>query len=131
MLDLKKTAIGIALFTLAAFPGMAVAGAVGEKGPNGGLLRESGDHHIELIVKGQSLTVHLLDHQSKPTKEAGVTGLATVTAGKAVESVTLTAQAGGVFVGTGKFPAAGKLQVDIVLSPPNEPPLSASFEVTQ
>lgn len=109
----------------------AYADPLPEKGPNGGLLRESGEHHIELLVKGQTLTVHLLDHKNKATSEAGVTGKATVTAAGAAENITLAAQANGVFVGTGKFPATGALKVDVVLTPPNEPALSASFDVVR
>jgi hypothetical protein len=109
----------------------AYADPLPEKGPNGGLLRESGEHHIELLVKGQALTVHLLDHKNKATSEAGVTGKATLSAGTAKESITLTAQANGVFVGTSKLPATGPLQVDVVLTAPNEPPLLASFNVVR
>lgn len=50
----------------------AYADPLPEKGPNGGLLRELGEHHIELLVKGQALTVHLLDHKNNTTFEAGV-----------------------------------------------------------
>lgn len=107
------------------------ADALSEKGPNGGLLREAGEHHIELLVKGQSLTVHLLDHKNKATAEAGVTGKATVAAGAFSETITLAAQANGVFTGTGKFPESGALKVSVVLTAPNEAPLRAEFDVAR
>ena len=129
MVNFRAVTIALSLTagSLLALP--VYADALPEKGPNGGLLRESGEHHIELLVKGQALTVHLLDHKDKATAEAGVTGKATVHAGGASETIPLTAKPGGVFVGAGKFPATGSLQVEVVLTPPNEPPLSARFDV--
>lgn len=101
------------------------------KGPSGGQIAESGEHHIELVVKAQTLTVHLLNHKNKPTNEAGVVGAAKVTAGGASETVTLESKANGVFSGTGKFPATGALKVEVTLTPPNEPALSATFDVVR
>lgn len=116
---------------LAASGSYALADALPEKGPNGGPLRESGDHHIELVVSGQTLTVHLLDHKNKPSAEAGVTGSAVVTSAAGSETVTLAAQADGVLTGTGKFPATGKLKVDVTLQSPGEAALKATFDVTR
>lgn len=125
----------IGILALALAFGVAVATANADplpsKGPNGGQIGESGDHHIELVVKGQTLTVHLLDHKSKPTNEAGVSGSAKVTAGGASETVALQSKPNGVFTGTGKFPATGALKVEVTLTPPNEPALSASFDVAR
>jgi hypothetical protein len=101
------------------------------KGPNGGQIAESGEHHVELVVKAQTLTVHLLDHKSKPTNEAGVVGAAKVTAGGASETVALESKANGVFTGAGKFPATGALKVEVTLTPPNEPAVSATFDVAR
>lgn len=123
------------ILALALAFGVAVATANADplpsKGPNGGQISESGEHHIELVVKAQTLTVHLLDHKSKPTNEAGIAGSAKVTAGGATETVALESKANGVFTGTGKFPATGALKVEVTLTPPNEPALSASFDVAR
>ena len=100
-------------------------------GPNGGLIREAGEHHIELVVNGQTLTVHLLDHKSKPSSEAEVIGSAKDTEGNLTETTALEAKANGVFTGTGKFPATGALRVAVTLESPNEPELTASFDVTR
>ncbi|MBP6014264.1 MAG: hypothetical protein KBA31_18695 [Alphaproteobacteria bacterium] len=121
-----------AALTLAAamtFSAQAIGDALPEKGPNGGLLRESGDHHIELIVSGQSLTFHLLDHKNKPVAEAGLTGTAVVTAGAATETVMLKDAGGGKLTGAGKIPATGALRVDVNIKAPNEPALTATFDV--
>ena len=107
----------------------ALADAVAEQGPNGGMLSEAGEHHIELIVSGQALTVHLLDHKNKPVAEAGLTGTAVVTADGATETVKLTDQGGGKLSGSGKFPATGALQVVVNVNTPNEPTLTAEFDV--
>lgn len=127
MVRFKVSAVALAFAVFALAP--VRADQLPEKGPNGGFLRESGEHHIELIVKGQALTVHLLDHKNKATNESGVTGSAVVTAGAAKEAVALAAQPNGVFTGTGKFPATGNLQIDVTLSPPNEAVLKVSFDV--
>ncbi len=129
MVKVRKSLLAACVVAVSAVIGSAHADALPEKGPNGGLLRESGEHHIELIAKGQALTVHLLDHKNKATNERGVTGSAVVTAGAAKETVALTAQPNGVFTGTGKFPTTGNLQIDVTLSPPNEAVLKVSFDV--
>jgi hypothetical protein len=72
----------LAVLAFAAALGLAVpalSDALPDKGPNGGMLGEAGEHHIELVVSGQALTVHLLDHKNKPVAEAGLTGTAVVT----------------------------------------------------
>lgn len=107
----------------------ALADAVAERGPNGGMLSEVGEHHIELIVSGQALTVHLLDHKNKAVAEAGLTGTAVITAGGTTETVKLTDQCGGKLSGSGKFPATGALQVVVNVNAPNEPTLTAKFDV--
>lgn len=129
MMKTCRRAVVACLVAGAAFMSSASADALPEKGPNGGLLREAGDHHIELLVKDRNLTVHLLDHKNKASAEPGVTGKATVSAPSFVETIVLTAQANGVFTGTGKFPAAGPLKVDVTLNPPGESALSVSFDV--
>lgn len=129
MMKTCRRAVVACLVAGAAFMGFANADALPEKGPNGGLLREAGDHHIELLVKGQNLTVHLLDHKNKATAEPGVTGKATVSATSFAETIVLKAEANGVFTGTGKFPTVGPLKVDVTLTPPGEPTLSVSFDV--
>lgn len=122
----------LAVFAFAAALGLAVpalSDALPDKGPNGGMLGEAGEHHIELIVSGQALTVHLLDHKNKPVAEAGLTGTAVVTVGGATETVKLTDQGGGKLGGTGKFPATGALQVVVNVNAPNEPTLTVRFDV--
>lgn len=119
------------VFAFGMAAGAAHADALPEKGPNGGLLRESGEHHIELVVKAQTLIVHLLDHKNKPSNEAGVAGSAKVTADGATETIALEAKPNGVFTGTGTFPATGPLKVEVTLAPPEEDTVSASFEVVR
>lgn len=114
-----------------AFVSTALGGALPSVGPNGGVLRESGEHHIELLVKGQNITVYLLDHENQATNESGVKADATVTAGSFNERIVLTSKAGGIFTGTGAFPATGMLLVKVSLIPPGEAALSASFEVSR
>lgn len=92
------------------------------------MLSEAGERHIELIVSGQALTVHFLDHKNKPVSEVGLTGTAVVTAGGATETVKLTDQCGGKLSGSGKFPATGALQAVVNVNAPNEPTLPAEFE---
>ena len=131
MLNFRALAFAMCLSAGAVVGLPAYADALPEKGPNGGILRESGEHHIELLVMGQTLTVHLLDHKNKASSEAGVTAKAMLTVGAAKETITLTAKSNSMFVGTSKLPATGPLQVDVELTAPNEPPLLASFSVVR
>jgi len=127
-----KTALVVGMIGVASLVGsLAHGGAIPSVGPNGGMLRESGEHHIELLVKGQIITVHLLDHDNNATNETGVKADATVVAGSFRERVELTSKPGGIFTGTGKFPATGPLQVKVSLTPPGEAPLSANFDVSR
>ncbi len=121
----------LALAAAMTFSAQTFGGALPEKGPNGGLLRESGEHHIELVVSGQSLTFHLLDHKNKPVAEAGLTGTAVVTAGAATETVVLKDAGDGKLTGAGKFPATGAIRVDVTIKAPNEPALTATFDVSR
>lgn len=121
-------ALTLAFGVIAASAG---AGPLPKKGPNGGLIQESGEHHIELLVKAQTITVHLLDHDNHATNEPDVKGDVTVVAGSFKERVELTGKPGGIFTGTGKFPATGPLQVKVSLTPPGEAPLLADFEVSR
>ncbi len=128
---MKKIGILALAFAFGVAAMSASADPLPSKGPNGGQIQEAGDHHIELVVKAQTLTVHLLDHKSKPTNEAGVTGSAKVTAGGTVETIVLAAKSNGIFTGTGKFPATGALKVEVTLTPPNEAALIVSFDVAR
>ena len=127
-----KTALVVGMIGVASLVGsLAHGGAIPSVGPNGGMLRESGEHHIELLVKGQIITVHLLDHDNNATNEPGVKGDVIVMAGSLEERVELTSKSGGIFTAIGKFPATGPLQVKVSLTPPGEAPLSANFDVSR
>jgi hypothetical protein len=122
----------LTILALAAVMGLAVpafAGPLPEKGPNGGIVGEAGEHHIELVVSGQALTVHLLDQKNKPVAETGLTGTAVVTAGGMSETVNLTDQGGGKLGGTGKFSATAALQMVVTINAPAEPTMTVKFDV--
>lgn len=50
----------------------------GEKGPNGGLMADAGDYHVELLVRDGIVDVHVLDHDNKPLHTKGYKGVAIV-----------------------------------------------------
>ena len=52
-----------------------------EKGPNGGLMTEAGDYHVELIAKDTSVEINVMDHDNKPVATAGYKGIAILSAG--------------------------------------------------
>ena len=131
MRSLKTALLVVIIGVASVFGSVAHGGALPTVGPNGGVLAESGEHHIELLVKGQTITVHLLDHDNNATNEPGVKGDATVVAGSFKERLELTSKPGGIFNATGNFPATGPLQVKVSLTPPGEAPLSAIFEVSR
>lgn len=47
-----------------------------EKGPNGGLLVNAGDYHIELLTRDSVVDVNLMDHDNKPRPTTGYKGVA-------------------------------------------------------
>lgn len=64
------------------------------QGPNGGRQVDAGSNHVELVVNGQLVEVHLSDGAGKPLDPAAYKGVAIlVVAGKAVR-IPLSASAG-------------------------------------
>lgn len=52
-----------------------------EKGPNGGLMSEAGEYHVELIAKDSAVEITVMDHDNKPVPTAGYKGIAILSAG--------------------------------------------------
>ena len=98
-----------------------------EKGPNGGLLVEAGDYHMELITRGDVVDVNIMDHDNKPQPTKGFKGLVILSVqGKSQRIVLEPAEPSRL---TGK--AAGALPVEtkgvVQITPPNGKTVQARF----
>jgi hypothetical protein len=47
-----------------------------EKGPHGGVMKDAGNYHIELLVRDGKMTVYLLDEKANAISTSGITGTA-------------------------------------------------------
>lgn len=95
---------------VAALPGLALAHGT-EPGPHGGEVADANpgpDLHLEVVLKGNAISVYLSSEGGKQVSSAGVTGTATVLVDKKKEQVTLAPADGNKLTGTGGFtPGAG------------------------
>ncbi|MDO9184397.1 MAG: heavy metal-binding domain-containing protein [Bacteroidia bacterium] len=75
-----RTLKSIALVALMLTAGARISLAQGHDhgSPHGGIVQSAGDYHIELLVKGENMTVYLLDANEKAIPNKGVTGKATL-----------------------------------------------------
>lgn len=92
----------VALSLLAAGPALAQHAHGTQKGPNGGVLEDVAGVHAELVVSGDTLTVHVFDEATKPVDTAGFTGSAMLVSGAERKTVPLAAAGQSL---TGKAPA--------------------------
>ena len=94
---------------LAATPLAAVAHGTAPAPAHGGMVVEdSGDHWIELVIKGELVTVFVSDGDNKPLPAAQLSGKATIVAGSRKEEVILAPAQGNSLVGKLSAPIVGK-----------------------
>lgn len=98
-----------------------------EKGPNGGLMVEAGDYHMELFTRDGVVEVNLMDHDNKPKPTKGYKGLVILSVqGKSQRIVLEPAEPSRL---TGR--AAGALPADskgvVQITPPNGRTVQARF----
>lgn len=93
------------------------------KAPNGGQLRMAGAYHLELVVakdskeaKDNPVAVYLTDHGGNKIPAAGVTGTATLLAGKAKVTVPLLPAGDNKLAGTGSYASAPQMKAVVSLT---------------
>jgi acyl-coenzyme A thioesterase PaaI-like protein len=95
---------------------LAHAGAGHDHGPkHGGVVHEVGDIAGELVVKADSMTLHLLDHD-KPLPTTGVKAEATVHSGGGKMAVTLAPAGDNKLAAQGSFKTGVGVRVAVVVS---------------
>lgn len=102
---------------LASTPLAASAHGAAPAAAHGGMVVEdSGDHWVELVIKGDQLTVYVSDADNKPLAPKQLGGKATIVAGSKKEDVALSVGDGNSLRGTLAAPATGKTTTLISLS---------------
>ncbi len=94
-----------------------------QKAPNGGQLRMAGAYHFELVVakdskeaKDNPLVVYVTDHAGTKVSTVGAGGTATVLAGKAKATMTLTPDGDNRLKGVGKYASAQDMKAVVSIA---------------
>ncbi len=98
-------------------------------GPNGGQMIDAGAFHVELVVKGGDLRVHVFDHVDAPVAVAKATAVVTVMVGEAQEKVTLKPAGGNTLSGNVEMKRSGPAKVLVLLRVPDQAMAMARFDV--
>ncbi|QCK87368.1 hypothetical protein E8L99_17195 [Phreatobacter aquaticus] len=83
--------------------GVAQAHAPGV-GPNGGRQVDAGSVHMEMVVRGDALTIYLHDHSDKPVATAGGQGVAILAIDGRTQRIPLAPAGGNALKGTATAP---------------------------
>ena len=100
----------------------------GSKGPNGGVLAEAGEYHVELLTRGSTIEVHVLDHDNKPVQTTGYKGLAILSVQGKSQRITLEPNAQSQLVGKAEAALPSAVKGVVRLTPANGKAVQAKFE---
>lgn len=116
---------------LAAVPALLLAAAASAhtdeylatvKAPNGGQLRMAGVYHLELVVakdskevKENAIVVHVTDHADKKVDTKGMSGAATLLAGKLKATATLVPDGDNRLKGVARYSSDPALKVAVTV----------------
>jgi hypothetical protein len=104
-------------------------------GPNGGQLRVTGDHHLELVVdppegapaSTQTAMVFITDHADQATASAGFSGRASILANRERIDIALAPAEGNQLTGQGVFAHDPDMVVVVTLTLPDGSTEQARF----
>ena len=97
------------------------------KGSNGGQVKDAGKHHLELVVKENTLFVYMMDGKNQKIVTKGASGTATVLSGKNTANVKLEPSGENALSGSGKFESTPDMKVVVSLTLPGQDPIQARF----
>ena len=118
---MKSHTFAVACF-LALAPAAAFAHGTPPAAAHGGVVAESsGEHWVELVVRGDQVTAWVLDEDKKPVSGAQLGGKATVLTGGKREEVTLAPGEGNSVTGKLAAPVSGKVTAVLQLTVGGKP----------
>jgi len=97
---------------------------------HGGQVQEAAEHWVELVVRGDQVTVYVNEADSKPLPAKEWTGKATVLAGNKTEAVALIAAEDNSATGKLAAPATGRVTAVLQLTIDGKP-TQARFAIAQ
>jgi len=97
---------------------------------HGGQVQEAAEHWVELVVRGDQVTVYVNEADSRPLPAKEWTGKATVLAGNKTEAVALIAAEGNSATGKLAAPATGRVTAVLQLTIDGKP-TQARFAIAQ
>lgn len=107
----------------------AFAGAGHEHGPkHGGIAHETGDIAYELVVKAESLTLYVFEHD-KPLATAGAKAEATLHAGNAKTTFELAPAGDNKLAAQGSFKTGVGVRVAVSVTLPDKPEAKVNFRL--
>ena len=105
-----------------------------QKAPNGGQLRMAGVYHYELVVakdskeaKDNAVVVYVTDHAGIKVPTTGVSGMATIMAGKSKATATLIPDGDNRLKGTAKYVSVPDMKVVVSITFPGKAAEQARF----
>lgn len=118
-----------AAFLAAVTPAFAHGTDPHHQGQHGGMVVESGHHHLEIVAGDGVLTVHVVGEDGKPEDVTGAKASATILSDGKKADVTLTPEANGVLKGTGAFSATAGATIIVTLTMPDHKPEQARIRL--
>ncbi|HTO43299.1 MAG TPA: hypothetical protein VML56_04410 [Burkholderiales bacterium] len=98
--------------------------------PHGGQVRMSGPVHLELVVRGDVVTVYLTDHADKIVNADNGSAKVIICSGKRNRFVVLLRPAGdNVLRGTGDFKLGKRNDVTVLVTLPGQDSQRAQFRI--
>ena len=116
---------------LASTPLTVMAHGTAPAPAHGGIVAEdSGEHWVELVIKGDQMTVFVSDNNNKPLPAAQLGGKATIVAGGRKEEVILAPAQANSLVGKLSSPISGKATTLVTITV-NGKPAQVRFVTSQ
>jgi hypothetical protein len=96
---------------------------------HGGVIVESGHHHLEVVAKDGSLEVYVGGEDGQPEEVKEATATATILSGGKKADIQLAPDAGNLLKGTGSFSAGKGTTIVITLTMPGHKPEQARVKL--
>jgi len=122
-------ALFLGLFLAAVTPAFAHENDPHYQSQHGGVVVESGHHHLEIVAGDGVLTVHVVGEDGKPEDVEGAKASATILSEGNKVDVQLAPEKDGVLKGVGGFKAASGTIIIVTLRMPDHKPEQARIKL--